>query len=239
MNRNLMKFCLTLALFVGCIIMQAQSNSDDSQLWTYVKLEKKINKKFDLSLKLQSRMINNVSEIGRVSSNFKISYKIHKNIKFMVGYNLTEKKNNKHYFKTRHTYYGGIEFKKDFRRFEISYRNLLLCRYKSPFTSYEGYIAYLYDRNRVNIKYEYSKRLSLYITEDVNMPLNNPQLKGLNRSRTYAGALINVKKHQKLELYIMYNIQLQQGDWFNQDDSYTISPLSRYIVYGVGYNISF
>ncbi|MBC7695344.1 MAG: DUF2490 domain-containing protein [Burkholderiales bacterium] len=239
MNKFHKRLALSLVFFICVLIGSAQNYASDSQLWCYLSLQKKLNKKFDLHLKLQGRMINNSSELGRASSNFRISYKVYKNIKLLIGYNFTEKKNNKEIYKPRHTYYGGIELKKDFRRFEFSYRNLFMCRYKSPFTSYDGYIAYYYDRHKVTIKYEVSKRLSCYIAEEVNMPLNNPQLKGLSRSRTYAGVDINVKKHQKLELYFMYQQQLQQGDWFNQDISYTGKPLHQYFVYGIGYNISF
>lgn len=239
MNSFRKKIRITHIFILFSLFGTAQNIIDDSQIWSHLKLKKEINKKLDLNVKLQGRFTNNISELGRFSANSRINYKLYKNIKLIVGYVFIEKKNNNNIFKTRHSYYGGVEIKKDVRRFEFSYRNLFVCRYKSPFTSYDGYIAYYSDRNRITIKYEYSKRLTLYAMEDINIPLNNPQLKGISRSRTYAGAFININKKQKLQLYIMYHLQLQQGDWFDQDISYVNSPMNRHIAYGVGYNIEF
>ncbi len=239
MNRSLLKFCLTLLIFLSFIAVHAQNYSDDSQIWTHLKVTKEVTKKIDMQLKLQTRFKENASELGRASANLRVSYKFYKGINLIAGYSFIEKENKNDVFKTRHSYYGGLEFKKNIRRFEFRYRNLFMCRYKSPFTSYDGYIAYLYDRNRITIKYEYSKRVSFYLKEDINIPLNNPQLIGISRARTFFGGNIKVNKRQKLELYVMYHMQLQQGDWFKQDISYTATPLARYIVYGVGYNISF
>lgn len=239
MNNFKIKFILPFICFLFSLNSTAQDYSDDSQLWTHVKLKKEINKKIDMNLKLQGRFTNNITKIGRGSSKIGISYKINKNIKLSASYAYLEKSNRKGIYKTQHRYYLALTLKKDLKRFEFSYRNQFMCSYIKPFTRYEGYIAYLYDRNKITINYEATKRMLFYIAEEVNMPLNNPQLKGLSRSRSYAGLELKVRKHQKLELYFMYNIQLQQGDWFNQDISYANSPLKKYVVYGIGYNIDF
>jgi hypothetical protein len=235
----MIKIQLIVAILLCSLLGVSQTYTDDSQLWTHVKLTKEVTKKLDLTLKLQTRFKDNVTELGRASANFRISYKLHKNVKLMTGYSYIEKQNKNDIFKTRHSYYGAIELKKTIRRFEFTYRNLFMCRYKSPFTSYDGYIAYLYDRNRITIKYEQSKRTSFYIKEDINIPLNNPQLKGISRARTFVGSNINITKRQKLDLYLMYHIQLQDGDWYDQDISYPSAPLDRYLVFGVGYAIEF
>jgi len=239
MNNFLLKLNIGLLFCIYSVIGHSQNYTDDSQLWMYLKLEKKIHKKFDIHLKLQSRITDNISEFGRAYSDIGIGFKLNKNIKLIADYVFTEKKAKNGSYKTRHTYYAALILKKDFRRFEFTYRNLFMCRYKDPFTRYDGYIAYYYDRNKLTITYEATKRVSCYIAEEVNMPLNNPQLKGLSRSRSYAGVDIIVKKHQKLELYFMHQLQLQQGDWFDQDISYISKPLNRYFVYGIGYSISF
>lgn len=238
MNKFYDKLTIILILLFCSFLISAQNYRNDAQIWGYLSLEKKINKKFDLHFKLQGRITDNISQLGRGYSDIGIGFKPHKNIKLIADYVFTEKRSNNGSYKTRHTYYAALILKKDFRRFEFSYRNLFMCRYIQPFTSYNGYIAYYYDRHKVTLKYEVSKRISGYIAEEVNMPLNNPQLKGLSRSRSYAGVDIKVKKHQKLELYFMYQKQLQQGDWFNQDISYPSRPLNCYFVYGIGYTIS-
>lgn len=239
MTRSIIKFNLGFIILFHSLIGVSQTSIDDAQLWTHLKLKKEINKKLVLTLKLQTRLKNNVSELGRASANFRLNYKLHKGIQLLVGYSFIEKQNKNDVFKTRHSYYGAIELKKSIKRFEFIYRNLFMVRYKNPLTSYDGYIAYLYDRNRITIKYEQSKRVLFYIKEDINIPLNNPQLKGISRARTFVGTNINITKKQKLDLYVMYHQQFQQGDWFEQDISYSNSPLNNYLVYGIGYVIEF
>lgn len=239
MTRSILKFKLCLFLFLCSFFCVSQINIDDNQLWTHLKLKKELTKKLELQVKLQTRFRDNISELGRASANFRITYKLHKGIHLLAGYSFIEKQNRKDIFKTRHSYYGAVELKTSLKRFEFIYRNLFMCRYKSPFTSYDGYIAYLYDRNRITIKYEQSKRITIYLKEDINIPLNNPQLKGISRARTFIGTNISITKRNKLDLYVMHHQQFQQGDWFDQDLSYSSSPLASYIAYGIGYVIEF
>ncbi|MDF2448427.1 MAG: hypothetical protein K0R26_931 [Bacteroidota bacterium] len=239
MTKSIIRSILPIILTGQSFLSFAQISVDDSQVWTHLRLKKEITNKLDVNLKVQARLKNDVSSLGRASANFRINYKLHKNVKLMAGYSFIEKQNKKEIFKTRHSYYAAIELKKSIRRFEVSYRNLFMLRYKNPLTSYEGYIPYFYDRNRVTIRYEQSKRVSLYLKEDINIPLNNPQLSGISRARTFLGTEISITKNQQLDLYLMYHYQFQDGDWFEQDISYTPTPLDRFIVYGIGYEIKF
>jgi hypothetical protein len=49
----------------------------------------------------------------------------------------------------------------------------------------------------------------------------------------------NVTKRQQLELYFMLQAKLQDGDWYDQHDSYPNKMLDHLWVYGVGYSIAF
>ncbi len=212
---------------------------DDAQLWLNFDLEKKINNKFDAQLSLKGRGTDNVSQFGRAAIDLGVVYKFNKNIKLMADYVFIQKKRKSDSYNSQHQYYLALILKKDFGKWQFNYRNKFQCRFKSVKTSEDGYIPYFYDRNKLTIKYEATKRFVFYVAEEVYIPLNNPQIKGLSRSRSYAGTFIKTRKKQHLELYFLYQVQLQNGDWYNQDDSYYFDPLKRNFVYGVGYTIEF
>lgn len=228
---------ILIAMSFCSLYGSSQNYMDDSQLWLHLDLEKKINKYFDVNLKFKGRLTNNFSLPGQGYSDIGLGFKVNKNIKLIADYVYSEKISKNGIYKTRHTFYAAIILKKEVGRWQISYRNRLQFRYKKPFTSSDGYIAYIYDRNKINIKYEFTKHVSIYASEEIYIPLNNPQLKGISKSRSYIGLLLSITKHQKIEFYFMHQLQLQQGDWFNQDISYPNSPLTRLFVYGLGYNI--
>jgi hypothetical protein len=239
MIRSYLRIIFPAAFLAFYLNTKAQVYYDDAQVWFNLYLEKKIGKHFDIHLNQQDRFTNNVSQFGLAYADMGITYKFTQNIKLLVDYVYIQKRRNMPYFKTRHQYYAALIFKKDFGYWRVSYRNMFQCQYNSPLNSYDGYIPYYYDRNKLTVKYQASKRFDFYVAEEVNIPINNPQIKGLSRSRTFAGVFITTRKHQQLEFYYMYQVQLQKGDWYNQDVSYRAKMLTRKFVYGIGYQIQF
>ena len=239
MNKLWIKFSVIFYFLFFITVTYAQNYYDDAQLWLNIYLEKKISKKIDIHLNQQDRFINNISQFGLGYADVGMTYKFTKNIKVLADYVFIEKKRNNDTYKIRHQYYVALIFKKDFGYWRFSYRNMFQCQYNSPFTSDNGYIPYYYDRNKITVKYKATKRFSFYVAEEVNIPIHNPQATGLNRSRSFLGMFITTRKHQQLEFYYMYQVQLQQSNWYKQDVSYPNSPLSRKFVIGVGYQIAF
>ena len=229
--------CAVIILFLS--LSGSAQYLDDAQLWLNLDLEKKLNDKFDLMLSLKGRGTDNVTHFGRGAVDVGIAYKVNKHIKLMADYVFIQKKRKSDSYNTQHQYYLAAILKKNIGKWQFSYRNKFQCRYKSINSSDMGYIPYFYDRNKLTIKYEATKRFTYYVAEEVYTPLNNPQIKGLSRSRSYVGALIKTVKKQYLELYFLYQVQLQNGDWYDQDDHYYFDPLKRNFVYGVGYSIEF
>jgi hypothetical protein len=212
---------------------------DDAQLWLKLNLEKKLSNKLGVQLILKGRGTNNITQFGRGAVDIGLVYKVHKNIRLMGDYVFIQRKRNSDLYRTQHQYYVALILKKELGKWQFKYRNRFQCRYKSPNTSDDGYIPYYYDRNKVTIKHETTKRFSFYLAEEVNLPFNNPQVKGISRLRSFAGTLIKITKKQQLELYFMCHLQLQNGDWYDQDDSYYPDPLKRNFVYGIEYTIEF
>lgn len=217
----------------------AQVYYDDAQVWYHLSLEKKLGKNFDVRFKHQGRFVNDVSQYGQGYAKIGVGYKISKNIKVYADYVNTQRKKNADYYKTRHRFNLALVLKKEVGYWTFSYRNMLQCTYKSPFRSDDGYIPYLYDRNKITIKYKANKRFEFYVSEEVHIPLNNPTVKGLSRSRTVAGVFIKTRKNQGIDLYYLYQMQLQNSDWYDQDISTRNNFLKRKFVVGIGYEIKF
>jgi hypothetical protein len=233
------KVLLSIALLFVFGFWRSQTNSDDAQLWLSLKLEKRITDHFGVFLNLKGRAVNNAMVPGRGAADLELFYKFSKNIKIQGGYVYVQKLRQNGTYRTLHQLRASVILKKDVRRWSFIYRNMLQARTRSFMEASDNYNFYYYDRNKLTLKYELNKRFSLYGAEEVYIPLNNPQVKGLSRSRSFLGTLMNVTKRQQLELYFMYQVQLQKGDWYKQDVSYANEPLARRFVYGLSYTIEF
>jgi hypothetical protein len=234
-----MKGIFVLIFVISFRFISAQRFYNDAQLWFNLYLEKKISKKFAIHLNQQDRWTNNISWFDLGYADVGVTYKITKNIKVLADYVFAQKKRNIGGFQSYHQYYIALILKKDFHRLRFSYRNMFQLQYYDPYTSYEGFVQYFYDRNKFTIKYFASKRFEFYLADELYLPLNNPQVRGFQRSRSFAGLFYNVKKDQQLEFYFMFQAQLQQGNWFKQKNYYDNSPLKHDFVYGIGYSIYF
>lgn len=232
------RYILIILLFVSFKTF-AQTYYNDAQLWFNLYLEKTITKKFAIHLNQQDRWTNNISEYKLGYADIGITYKFTKNIKILADYVFTEKKRKEGTFSTRHQYYVALVFKKDIGRWRFSYRNMFQFQYNDPYTSENGYFPYYYDRNKFIVKYFATKRFEFYAAEELYIPLNNQQLIGVDRSRTFVGMFYNVTKKQQVEFYFMYQAQLQKGDWYKQHNYYPDYMLCRDFVFGIGYGISF
>lgn len=218
-----------------------QDYYNDAQLWLSVDANKELNRHFDLRFKVQGRITENITQLGRAYADIGVTYKINKGIRLFGDYMFGQKRKNNGDYKTRHVFFAGIIFKKEIKRWRISYRNMLQARYVNPYTSKTGYIGYYFDRNKLDIRYDATKRLSFYVAEEINIPLNDPKISGItiSRTRSYLGTIISLSKHQALDLYFMYQDKLMTNDWFDQKESYPNKPLKHYYVYGISYKIDF
>jgi hypothetical protein len=233
-----MKRPLTLLLlFIG--ISGFAQYYNDAQLWFNLYLEKKFNKKFIIHLNQQDRWDNNISRYGLGYADVGMTYEFTPNIKMLLDGVFTEHRKKNDDFSNRYQFYTAIIFKKDIMRWRFSYRNMVQMQYNDPYMSKGGLFPYWYDRNKFTVRYEISKRVLFYVAEELNIPLNNMQVKGFDRSRSFAGMFYNLTKRHQLEFYFMLQAKLQDGDWYKQHDSYPNEMLKHTWVYGVGYSIAF
>lgn len=241
------RYLVAIFLSINIIGFAQVYSFNDAQVWFNLYLEKRVTNKFLIHLNQQDRWTQNVSRFNFAYTDMGITYKITKNIKILADYVFTQKRlytvseNMSPLFGTIHQYYIAMTFKRDFGRLRLMYRNMYQFQFNSPFTSYYGLIPFDYDRNKFIIKYEFNKYFTFYGAEELYVPLNSPQIKGIDRSRTFFGVFYNIFRHQQLELYFMYQDRLQNGTWFKQNNYYNDYNyvLEKDFVYGIGYSFDF
>jgi hypothetical protein len=234
MKNKLLGIFLVIAFFA-----KAQNYYDDAQGRFSLYLEKKINKKLFIHLEQQDRWDQNLSRFYRASLDFGVSYKVTPNIKIEADYVYIQRKKKDDSFTPRHWTSVGLILKKDIRRFKFLYRNMFQARFKEWGSAADAAIWHYYDRNKLTVKYEITKRVDVYVAEEIYIPVNSPAVKGPDRSRTIFGTDIKTFRNQELELYFMYQVQLQKNNWYDVSDRYQYPFLNRYFIYGISYNISF
>jgi hypothetical protein len=215
-----------------------QEYANDAQLRTHVVIEKKITSALSVNLGQQSRFTKNMTTFSRSAIDLGVTYKITRNIRLSADYIFIHRLNKYNTFNTRNRYNVAATFRTKKDRWTFLYRNLFQIREGNMNTDETHLIKY-YDRNKVTVKYEATKRFTFYIGEEAYVPLNDPTWKGINRTRSYLGTEINLTRSQTLEFYFMYQARFNNSNWFKQTKSYDNSPLRRDYIYGVAYSFSF
>jgi hypothetical protein len=215
-----------------------QQYYDDAQFRFNLGLEMKLNKRFAVTLDQQDRFTKNVADFTRASLDLGLSYKINRFIRVKADYVFITKKNNLGYFTERNWYYGAVVLKHDIGKWKFFYRNMYQVR-MAPVNSYEAGISRTYDRNKLTIRHETTRRLSLWVAEEIYIPLNSPATKGIERARHIGGLTIKTFKGQEVDLYFMLQQYLQRNKWFDQNYRYYNGLMRRDWIYGVNYTIAF
>jgi hypothetical protein len=232
--------CCILVFF--CVNTYAQQYSfSDAQLWFNLYLEKKLSDKWSAHLNQQDRWNENITQFNFAYADVGFTYKITKNVKILADYVFTQKRRLDDSYGSIHQYYVAMTFKKDIRRWRFMYRQMIQFQFNNPYTAYYALTPFYYDRNKFIVKYELNKRFTFYAAEELYVPLNSPQIKGIDRNRSFFGLFYTIFRNQQLELYFMHQNRIQNGEWFKQHSSYdaTNYVLEKDFVYGIGYSFDF
>lgn len=233
-----MKRCLTL-LFTCGLIFQAGAQRkyyDDAEARGHFSLETRLSRKWTIHLDQQYRFGDNISRLTRASADLGLTYKVNKHVKLMGDYYYLHRPKENGSYNTRHWFSGAVTLRGDIRRWRFVYRNMVQFR-NGNVNSEKASQTKIYDRNKLSIRYEANKRLTFYTAGEAYIPLNNPQVQGIDRSRHFLGLLINTFRNQQLEFYFMLQQEWQKGDWWDQYDRYPSRYYKRDFVFGIGYGI--
>ena len=211
---------LTLAF---CQQACAQEFINDAALWLSVNFEKKINKHFYLQLNQQNRITENMTTYGRGSADLNVTYRLNKNIRFTGGYVFLKRPLPDNSYTNEHRFYSAITLKKRLGRWDFTFRNMLQLRFKNIYSSYEGKVPGIYERNKLTVKYDLNKYFNPYISEELFYPLHKGIQKGLSKSRTAIGCTYRLSSKSQLDLYFLFQQELNAYNPTNRDFVYGIS----------------
>lgn len=222
------RYLLFILVALSAANISAQRYEDDAAIWLNIYLEKKLNDKFDIHLNQKNRIANNVSEYSMGYADIGFTYNYNKNIKFLADYVYAVKLNIDGSYRNRNQFYLAVILKKRFGRLTILYRNMVQSQLEDVYVSYEGRYPVNYERNKLTVKYDLNKRFTAYAAEELYLPLYQTRIKGLDRSRTYAGLFYNLTKKSSLEVYFCLQHELN-----------AYKATKRDFIYGLGYSLEF
>jgi hypothetical protein len=229
---------LVIALVCLAPALYGQMYRDDAQLRTHLNLEMRLSRHFSAHLDQQYRFNENMTNFRRASADMALEWRMNKHVRVLADYKFVYRKSDKEFWQQRNWYGLALVLRNDVKRWRFIYRNLLQFR-GGTVNSAEQNNFRIYDRNKLTVRYEFTKRYTGYTSMEAYVPLNNPQMMGVERTRNQLGMLISTRKNQQLELYFMYQVFWQKGNWWDQSDKYPSPYNRRDYIYGVAYNIQF
>ncbi|MEI6851324.1 MAG: DUF2490 domain-containing protein [Bacteroidota bacterium] len=225
MLRNFNKIVISAFLFLTASAAFAQWN--DAHLWTSISIEKKIIKNFSVTVSEELRFSENITELGTFFTDIGLNYKINKHWRVSGDYRFTNKIRLDNSYSKRHRYYFDLSYRKKFYQFSILARTRIQSQYADVNSSETGHLAEYYSRNKLTLKYNITSKIAPYLSAEAFIPLNNPEVKGIDNMRYSLGLEWEFLKNSTLDVFYMIQQQYQAKD-----------P-ERDFVTGIGYSYSF
>ncbi len=217
---------LLVLLFITIGFTQAQIN--DFELWTGVKLSKKINDKLSISFEEEFRFNENATSIKKFHSDIGVSYKLHSKIKLGVYYRFIQKQKINHNYSSRHRYYINLTISENIQRLKISIRNRFQTKYTDLYSDDMGMVPNNYLREKLAFEYNIRKNpVTPYISGEIYYQLNGINSHQFNKYRITAGVKRKINNNSSIGLYY------RQQNQFNVEN-----PAHSYIL-GISYSYKF
>jgi hypothetical protein len=204
--RTTFHFLIVLLLLLCVTSGRAQDFfDDDARFWLYLKLDKKLSKKLEAQLIVQDRFNNNIAEFSQLNVNPELSYKFNKHFKIQGGYVLGNKRKPEGFYLLRHQVYGGFIVRQQIGYFTIAYRQLVQAQTRASYNREKAMIPQYFDRNKLTLKYQLSRRVEMYLAGELNIPLSPKYpLITISRMRYFSGLEFKLNKNSYLEGYFLY-----------------------------------
>lgn len=216
------------------LFMQTKSfsqNVKDFGIWTKVGLEYKLNDKFNLSFSEGLRTKENTTRLNSLYSELGLEYKVVKGIKTRIAYRSMQRLGKENYFSYRHRFAWDVNYKYSNGRFTFGYRHRIQTGVKKYYSSKLGKIPAWNYRHRLQVKYEYNKRVEPFASAEVNIQLYDARQmmfnNSANRLRYQIGTDVNFNSRSSISIYYMI-----------QDEFNTEKEVDQYIL-GFEYSYKF
>ncbi len=224
MNKPLRYILLLTAVLLFPLISWGQTS--DAGLWLSINIEKKITPLLSINFDQELRMNENITEAGTIFSDIGISYKINKYLRVSANYRFINKRRMDDSYSNRHRYYFDLMFRKKFKPITISFRTRFQSQYADVYSSKDGKIPQYYSRNKLSIKYDFSKKIQPYISAELFSPLKYPYNVFMDNARYCIGTEYVINRMHTLDFFYLF-----------QKEYKVKNPLSEHII-GIGYSLS-
>lgn len=138
-------------LILKCTTMYGQKK--DFGAWYSISARYEIINNLRVEVSEEVRTDNNASEIDQFFTDMGLNYKINKFVSVGGFYRFIRKVENDDEFYTRNRFYGEIELKLPFSRFELAYRSRLQRQINKYADDVEEKAARLHNRHKVSLNY--------------------------------------------------------------------------------------
>lgn len=213
--------CITILLLFSTISFAQKS---DLQLWTGVSLSKKINKKLGVDLNLESRLDNNISQVGQYFAEATADYKLFPFLKAEVDYRYVFRNPAENPTQNQRVS-GMLIFSKELsKKSELKFRTLY--QYEAEPTAELG--SEQFWRNRLELEHKLSKKWNSSLKGE--LWYDTIDRKAFDRYRITAGVDYEFVKNNVVQLFAAYQKELNRNNIKNVDIEY---------ITGVRYKLKF
>ncbi len=226
MKQNFLRILVLVVVSFGSFVnVLAERDDCDFSTRYDVEVSKKFFKRLNVGFTETLALVNNSTEVGKVSSKVDVSYAIVRKI-FKVGvsyYAIAKNRNENYFFNQKFQGYTNLKFSA--RRFSFAWRSRYQMSYRPEKEENKQWKNYW--RNAISISYKVPK-ISLYPSVSAEMFYQTNNYKGnvIDMMRYEVALKYEFNKKNALKLYYYYD------DAFNVKNPQDVSTL------GLAYQIS-
>ncbi|MDP5140803.1 MAG: DUF2490 domain-containing protein [Spirosomaceae bacterium] len=203
--------CVILLTLAPALIFAQKS---DLQLWTGVALSKKINKKLGVDLNLESRIDNNISQVGQYFVEATADYKVLPFLKAEVDYRYVFRNPTEDLTQNQRIS-GMLIFSKELsKKSELKFRTAY--QYEAEPTAELG--SEQFWRNRLELEHKLSKKWDSSLKGE--LWYDTIDRKAFDRYRITAGVDYEFVKNNVIQIFAAYQKELNRNNIKNVDIEY-------------------
>ncbi len=180
----------------------------DFGMWNTITVEKKINKKFSVSIDQELRLKENLSRINLFYTNLGFSYKLSKKIKAAFIYRNTQKNADARGYDMKHRIMIDFFYKeKLYKKLFFVFRQRFQFENENIFSSRDGKYIESFLRSKFDLSYSLTKKIRASISEELRFQLHDPRNDeadyGLRRFRHNLGIDYDISSKSTIGAYYL------------------------------------
>ncbi len=183
----------------------------DAGLWNTFNITYKLNKKWGLLFTQEVRLRENYTRLNLLYNNYGVNYSVNKFIKLGLVLRHIDKYLETNRFSFRNRIMQDITFKKDYKKWNFSYRHRLQLEWRDFATSALGRYPEIFSRNKIEVGYALTDKFTPNISSEFRVqftdPRNNDDDDNLSRNRLIFGVDYNHSSLMKYGIYYLYQAE--------------------------------